>query len=221
MKKIMSYLSSVCFSILLSSSMVNAQSGSEVKLNLMDHPLTTNKNLVSISTAVDSKQSSSEGIHFTLILKNNSGKAAAIKNIADQLSISLYNERGLDISVPNSALEEINRGQADRKWKFRSGSVVPYKMYINGKEEKINLKTQEYFEIPAGGNLKVDLKIQNVKQVETAKDVHDKILKPTKGIASGKYKLKLFLSVFSKDRSKSGGFIANFQSPMIDIDYTR
>jgi len=80
---------------------------------------------------------------------------------------------------------------------------------------------QEYIETPAGGNYKVNLIIKNVKQVESVQDVQDKFRKPTINLSPGKYKLKMWLSIFLNEQNKSGGFVANFESPMIDIDYSK
>lgn len=218
MKTITTYIITLSLSLLLHSSISWAQSGSEIKFNFTDHPLTTDKNLVSVSALINAKQSVGNGIHFTIIVKNNSGKSIFIKNIANQLSIALYNDRGLDISVPDlDKNADINR--ATRKWKFRSESVFPSKLYTNGREEKSNLKMLEYFEIPAGGNLKINLIIKNVKQINTPDDVRDNFSKPTINVAPGKYKLTMWLPIFSNDQTRSGGFVASFQSPMIDVEY--
>jgi hypothetical protein len=65
MKKIIAYISSICFGLFLSTT-VKAQSGSEIKFNFMNHPLTTDKDLVTVSTAINAKQSfSGNGVHFT------------------------------------------------------------------------------------------------------------------------------------------------------------
>ena len=40
------------------------------------------------------------------MVKNNTDKTISTKNIANQLSTSLYNDRGLDISIPNEALND-------------------------------------------------------------------------------------------------------------------
>ncbi|WP_157547227.1 hypothetical protein [Niabella soli] len=196
-----------------------AQSGGEIQFNRMESPLTTNKNIVTVSTAINAKQTvSSNGIHFILIVKNNSGKAIAIKNIADQLSVALYNERGLNIAIPNDALLEIHR--ADRKWKFRSESVYPDALYINGKEEKTDLKMLEYIAIPVNSICKMHLIIKRVKHVETPYNVDNWYLKkPTINLASGKYKLRMWLPIISNEQNKSRGFVASFESPMIDIGY--
>lgn len=218
MKTIITYTIILSLSLFLNSGTSRAQSGNEIKFNFTDHPLTTDKNMVSVSAFVNAKQPSGDGIHFTIIVKNNSGKSIFIKNIANQLSIALYNERGLDISVPDlDKYADVNR--ATRKWKFRTESVFPSKLHTNGKEEKSDLKMLEYFEFPAGGNSKINLIIKNVKQVNTPEDVRDKFSKPTINLAPGKYKLKMWLPIFSNDQNKSGGFVASFQSTMIDVDY--
>lgn len=209
----------VCFVLFFISSTVRAQSGCEIKFDLVEHPLTTDRNLVTVSTAVNAKQSAGDGIHFTLIVKNNSGKTMPIKNMADQLLVALYNESGLDIAIPNHSMAPINRGPGNRRWKFRSETVSPGRAYVNGKAEKNDLKTQEYIEIPAGGICKVNLILKNVKQVGTAKDQSRKSRIPTTNLAPGKYKLKMFLSIVSKEQIKSGGFVASVESPMIDIEY--
>lgn len=221
MKKITAYIAFLCFGIILSSDALWAQSSSEIKFNLMNPSSTTNKNLVTISTAINAKQSvSSNGIHFTLILQNNSGRDIAIKNIADQLTVVLSNERGLDVSVPNNALLEINRGPEDRKWRFRSESVSQDGAFINGKEDKRDFKKLEYIEIPTGGIYKANLIIKNMKQVATPQDVVDKFRKPTVNLAPGKYKLRMYLLINLHDQDKLRGKIAPyFQSPMIDIEY--
>jgi hypothetical protein len=222
MKKLIAYITSICFGIFLISGTVSAQSGSEIKFNVIENPLTTDKNLATVSTVVNAKQSVGSGIHFTLIVHNNSGKDIAIKNIADRLSVALYNEKGLNISIPNYELSgDTHRSYENRKWKFRSESVSPDKVYVNGKEDKNNIKELEYLEIPAGGNCKVNLMIKNVKQVETAEDIQNKSSKPTINLEPGKYKLRMFLSIITKEAIKSGGFVISFQSPKIDIDYNK
>jgi hypothetical protein len=224
MKNKTAYIYLICFGLLLNSSTIIAQTGSEIKFKLLNESSNAHKGLVTVSTAINTKQlASGNGIHFTLIVKNNSCNTISTKNIVNQLSVSLFNELGLDISVPNEALNDvkINRRAEDRKWRFRSESVVLDRVYTNGKEDKRDLKMQEYIEIPAGGDFKINLVLRNVKQVETPQDVQDRILKPTKSLSAGIYKLKLFLSIVSNEQNKSGGFIASFQSPMIDIDYSK
>lgn len=198
------------------------KTGTEIKFKLLNEPFAADKKLITVSGAINTKRSvSGNGIHFTLIVKNNSGNAISIKNIADVLAVSLYNQLGLNIAVPNNALAEINRHPDDRKWRFRSESVVPDKFYINGKEEKSNLKNQAYIEIPAHGNCKVNLILQDVKQVETPQDVQDKFLKPTIKLAPGKYKLNLHLLIALAQQNSIGAYGVVYLSPMIDIDYTR
>ncbi|TKC06957.1 hypothetical protein [Pedobacter frigoris] len=222
MKKISAYIYLVCLGLLLNSSTINAQTGSEIKFKLLNEQLAGDKNLVTVSAVINAAQSvSGNGIHFALIVKNNSGNAISIKNIADVLTVTLYNKLGLDIAITNQSLAPINRRPSDRKWRFRSESVVPDKFYINGKEEKSNLKNQQYIEIPAGGNCKVNLRIKDVKQVETPQDVQNKLLKPTIKLAPGNYKLKLYLSIVPAQQNKLAGRSAIYLSPMIDIDYTK
>lgn len=205
--------------------MVCAQSDTVIKFNINDQPsLKTDKNLVAVSAVIDAKQSASkDGIYFTLIVKNNSGKVIDIDNIADKLLIALYNESGFDVAIPNDALlfVLINKNPADRKWKFRSESVTLGSAYVNGIKEKSDLKTQEYIMIPAFGTYKVNLIIRKVKQVKNFKEVGEKRLKPTINLAIGKYKLKMWLNIFLKDETESGKIIASFISPMIDIDYSK
>lgn len=217
MKKILACISSVVFCLFLCTGTVLAQSGSEIKFNVLDGPLTTDKNLVSVSTFINAKQSAGDGIHFTVIVKNNSSKAIFIKNTASKLLIALYNELGYNISITNiDQRVPVNRADA---WKFRSESVFPSSLHTNGKEENGDIKMKEYFEVPGGGTSKVDLIIKDVKQVENDKDLENKFLKPKVKLIPGKYKLQMLFSVFSKDRSKSAGFIAGFESPFIDIEY--
>ncbi|TKC06956.1 hypothetical protein [Pedobacter frigoris] len=204
----------------ISTLTIIAQTGSKVKFNLLKEPSATDKNLITVNGAINAKQPiSGKGIHFTLIVENNSSNAISIKNIADVLTVALYNKLGFDIAVPNNALAPINRHPDDRKWRFRSESVVPDKFYINGKEEKSNLKNQQYIEIPAGGNCKVNLRIKDVKQVETPQDVQNKLLGPTIKLAPGNYKLKLYLIIASAQQNSLGAYGGVYLSPMIDIDY--
>ncbi len=157
------------------------------------------------------------------MVKNNTDKTISTKNIANQLSTSLYNDRGLDISIPNEALNDakINRRAEDRKWRFRSNSTVIGKVYVNGKEDKGEPKMQEDIEIPARGEWKVNLTIQYVKQVETAQDVQNRLLKPTVKLAPGNYKLILHLLIIPTQKNKQGEYGGIYASPMIDIEYGR
>ncbi|WP_316787671.1 hypothetical protein [Pedobacter frigoris] len=198
------------------------KTGTEIKFKLLNEPFDADKKLITVSGAVNTKRSVlGNGIHFTLIVKNNSGNAISIKNIVNQLSVSLYNEQGLDISVPNEALKEnkINRRPQDRKRKFQSESVVVDQISINGRKETSDFKNQEYIEIPARGNCKVNLILQDVKQVETPQDVQDKFLKPTIKLAPGKYKLNLHLLIALAQQNSLGAYEVVYSSPMIDIDY--
>lgn len=199
-----------------------AQTGREIKFSANDHPLTKNKNLVSVSVVIDPKQPiSGNGIHFMLIVKNNSGKPIFLKNAADVLFVGLYNSSGFDIAISNLALIPINRGPDDRKWKFRSESVTVGSVYINGRVDTEDIKKQEYIEVPAGGDWKVDLTLKNVKKVETPQDAREKFLKPTITLLPGMYKLDMWVSIVSKDHNESGGVMASFKSPMIEIDYSK
>lgn len=222
MKNKTAYIFLIGFGLLLNSSPIIAQTGNEIPFKLTGSPSNTQQNLAAVRTIINAVQPvSGNGIRFTLIVKNNSGKAIVTRNIVNRLSLALYNEQGLDISVPNEALndDKINRRAEDRKWRFRSETVVPERVFVNGKEDNRDLKMQEYSEIPAGGEWKINLIIRNVKQVETPKDVQDRLLKPTIKLAPGKYKLRMWLLIYSDDRNRSGSFIASFVSPMIDIDY--
>ncbi|WP_316793702.1 hypothetical protein [Pedobacter frigoris] len=224
MKNKTAYIYLICFGIVLMSSTNFAQTGSEIKFKLLNGSLATDKNLVTVSAAINARQSvSGNGIHFTLIVKNTSGNAISIQNIVNELTVSLYNEKGLNISVPNDVSSEvkINRSPKDGQKKLQSESVIVDQVSINGRKESSDFKKQEYIQIPADGNCKVNLILKNVKQVETPQDVQNRILKPTKSLSSGKYKLKLYLSIVSSQQNKSvvGGAI--YFSPMIDIDYTR
>lgn len=208
------------FGLLLNISTIFAQTGSEIKFKSLSEPSNSPKDLVSVSTVINTKQPlSGNGIHFTLVVKNNSGLAITTKNIVDRLTIGLYDERGLDISVPNEALKAINRRAEDRQWRFRTESVVPDRVYTNGSIEKSDFKKLEYIQIPAGGEWKINLILKNVKQVETPKDELAKLLKPTKSLSAGNYKLKIFLSIVSKEQNQSGRVNATYESPMIDIQY--
>lgn len=117
---------------------------------------------------------SGNGIHFTLIVKNNSGITISLKNIVNLLNVSLSNEKGLDIAIPNQALSDYkgNRGPAEnRKWRFHSGPVVADQPSINGRKEVGDFKKQKCNQIPAGGSWKINLTIKDVKQVSTSQDV--------------------------------------------------
>ncbi|TKC06954.1 hypothetical protein [Pedobacter frigoris] len=219
-KKILACISSIFFCLLLCGGAVTAQSGSEIKFNVMDDMFATDKNLVSVSAIVNAKQSAEDGIHFSVVVKNNSDKTLFINNTASQLFVSLFNEFGFDITV-KSVYQRSSANERDGSWKFRSESVFPSKLYTNGKEEKIDIKMRQYFEVPGGGTSRVDLIIKDVKKVENTEDSKDQYLKPIVKLNPGKYKLQMFLGIISKDKSKSGGLIAGFHLPSIDIDYTR
>lgn len=225
MKNKTAYIYLLCLGLLLKASTILAQTGSEIKFNLSNESSTPDKNLVAVSTIVDAKQPvSGNGIHFTLIVRNNSGNAISLKNIVSQLSVSLFNEEGLNIAVSNEALNDIkiNKGPTEnRKWRFHSESVVSDLPSVNGRKESGDFKKQEYIQIPAGGNWKVNLTIKNVKQVTTPQDVQNRMLKLTKSLSPGKYKLKLFLPVVAVQQNKSVKNSAIYLSPMIDIDYTK
>ena len=199
----------------------HAQSKSEIPFKTFGSYRNLDKNLVTVSTIVDSNQSASmNGIRFSIIVRNNFGETIAVKNIVDILTVSLYNEQGLDISIENQSTAIIDR--KERKWKFRSETVIPDQGQINGKKEKGDLKQMEYIEIPAGGKYVVNLKLKNVKDVKTPKDVNNRFLKPTIKLAPGKYQLKLWLTILLKPNNKNGILrSANFKSPMIAIDYGR
>lgn len=205
--------------LFLSIGIVNAQSNVEIPFKTFGRSRSLDKNLVTVRAIVNSKQAASmNGMQFSIIVSNISGKTMSIKNIADILTVSLYNEQGLDISVENESMVIIDR--KERKWKFRSESVIPDQAYINGKKEKRDLKEMEYIEIPAGGKYMVNLKLKNVKEVKTPKDVNNRFTKPTLKLASGKYQLKLWLSIRLKP-DESNGILrsVNFESPMIPINY--
>ncbi len=217
MKTITTYIIALSTGLYLSIGTASAQSGSEIRFNTFGKTIDTS--LVMVSATVNPKQSiSMDGIHFSIIVRNNSGNSITIKNISDLLYLALYNERGLDIAIENMSMAPINR--KDRSWKFRSEAVSPDKAYINGKDEKSDLKQLEYVEIPARGKYLINLMLKNVKDVKNSKDVQDRYLKPTVKLASGKYRLKMWLSIFLKERNSSGSSrIAGFESPMIDIEY--
>ncbi|MEJ2880144.1 hypothetical protein [Pedobacter sp. GR22-6] len=82
---------------------VSAQSVSKIKFDVGNHPLTTDKNLVSVSTSIATKQAYVDGIHFKLIVENNSGKSIGSLNVANRLAVGLFNERGYDIAIRNNA----------------------------------------------------------------------------------------------------------------------
>jgi hypothetical protein len=220
MKIKIAYICFVCIGLTLISSVNFAQTGSEIKFKLLGEPSTTYKDSVTVSAAINAKQlASGSGIHFTLIVKNNSGNAISLTNMANLLSVSLYNEHGLDISVPNAALNEFKINRAgDRKWKYRSESVVLDEVSVNGIKESGDIKMQEHIQIPAGGIWKINLILKDVKPVEKFEDVQNRILKPTKSLSPGKYKLHLFL-LTSAQQYKPGERSAVYESPMIDVIY--
>lgn len=76
-----------------------------------------------------------------MVVKNNANIAISIKNIIDRLTINLFNDRGFDLSIPNISPEKINRRAEDRKWRFRSETVVPDdRVPINGRIENSDIK---------------------------------------------------------------------------------
>lgn len=77
----------------------------------------------------------------------------------------------------------------------------------------------EYIDIPAGGEWKINLTIKNVKQVETKEDVQNRMLKPSKSLSPGKYKLRLFLVIVASEQNKSAWKGEAYYTPPIDIEY--
>ena len=211
----------MCFAFLLSSNSINAQTGTEIKFKTYNNSSGTSKDLVTVSTVINAKQPlAGNGIHFTLVVKNNANMAISLKNMIDRLTVSLYNDRGLNISIPNISPEKINRRAGDRKWRFRSETVVPDdRVSINGRMEKSGIKKMEFIDIPAGGEWKINLVVKNVKQVETKEDVHNRILKPSKSLSPGKYKLMLFLVIVASEQNKSAWKGTSYYTPFIDIEY--
>lgn len=211
----------MCFVLLLSGNSIHAQTGTEIKFKTLGNSSGTSKDLVIVSTIINAKQPlAGNGIHFTLVVKNNANIATSLKNIIDRLTVSVYNERGLNISIPNMGrkLNE-NRRAEDQKWKFRSETVVVDRVSLNGKIEKDDLKKMEYIDFPVGGEWKVNLILKNVKQVNTSEDVQNRIFMPTKSLAPGKYKLKLSLVIAPKEQSELVGKNAVYVTPFIDIEY--
>jgi len=215
-------ISLICFGLFLNTALT-AQSVSEIKFDFSDHHLNTAKNLISVSTFIATKQATVNGIHFTLVVKNNSDKFISVKNVAEQLQVILTNERGLNISVPNnSSIElQINRRVKNVKWKFSSESIVPDQAFINGRKDNVDIKAQEYTQIPAGGDWKINLTLKNVKQVNTPEDVINRGLKPTKILSPGKYILQLILPIISAEQNISEGFSGQYISPFINIEYMK
>jgi hypothetical protein len=211
----------MCFAFLLSSNSIIAQTGTEIKFKTSNNTSGTSKDLVTVSTVINPKQPlAGNGIHFTLVVKNNANMAISLKNMVDRLTVSLYNDRGLNISIPNINPDIINRRAEDRKWRFRSETVVPDdRVSINGRIENSDIKKMEFIDIPAGGEWKINLIIKNVKQVETPEDVQNRILKPSKSLSPGKYKLKLFLSIAVFEQNKSAWKGTSYYTPFIDIEY--
>ena len=211
----------MCFAFLLNSNSIIAQTGTEIKFKTYNNSSGTSKDLVTVSTVINAKQPlAGNGIHFTLVVKNNANMAISLKNIIDRLTVSLYNDRGLNISIPNISPEKINRRAEDRKWRFRSETVVPDdQVSINGRIENSDVKKMEFIDIPAGGEWKIDLIIKNVKQVETKEDVQNSFLKPNKSLSPGKYKLMLFLVIVASEQNKSAWKGASYYTPFIDIEY--
>lgn len=181
------------------------------------------KNLVEVSVLINPKQSGGDGIYFTVTVKNNAYNSMSVKNIVNLLSANLYDERGFNIAVPNVALKEfkLNRAQKDTTFVYRSESVVVDQVFINGREESGDVKTQEYVQVPAGAIWKINLILKNVKQVETPEDVQNRSLKSTKSLSPGKYKLKLSSLILPKIKNQSEGFSAAYHTPFIDIEYTK
>jgi len=211
----------MCFAFLLNSNSINAQTGAEIKFKTINNSSSTSKDLVTVSTVINAKQPlAGNGIHFTLVVKNNANMAISVKNIVDRLTVSLFNNRGFDIAVPNINPDIINRRAEDRKWRFRSETVVPDdRVSINGRIEKSDIKTMEFIDIPTGGEWKINLILKNVKQVETKEDVQNSFLKPSKNLSPGKYKLRLFLVIAVSEQNKSSWKGVAFNTPFIDIEY--
>lgn len=221
MKNKINYFCVMCFMFLLNSNSINAQTGTEIKFKTSNNSSGTSKDLVTASTVINTKQPlAGNGIHFTLVVKNNANIAISLKNIVDRLTVGLYNDRGFDISIPNISPEKINRRAEDRKWRFRSETVVPDdRVSINGRMEKSDIKKMEYIDIPAGGEWKINLVLKNVKQVETSEDQQNSFRKPTKNLSPGKYKLLLALLIAPSEKSESAGKNAGYYTPFIDIEY--
>ncbi|WP_443937952.1 hypothetical protein [Pedobacter sp. MW01-1-1] len=221
MKKINLYTSLIFLFTFLCVSLLKAQSPNEIKFNISANTKNNNKNKISISALVDSKQSGEKGINFELILRNYSSSAILIKNIAEELTVALYNENGLDLAIPNEAGFQINRRRSEVNWKLRSQSVIPGSVYINGEKQRYNIKAQEYINIPAYGTLKINLTIKSIKLVKSKDEMLQKSLKPSIDLLTGKYKLKMWLLASSKDQTETTGYIVGFESPIIDIEYTK
>lgn len=211
----------MCFAFLLNSNSIIAQTGTEIKFKTYNNSSSTSKDLVTVSTVINAKQPlAGNGIHFTLVVKNNANMAISLKNMIDRLTVSLYNDRGLNISIPNINPDIINRRAEDRKWRFRSETVVPDdRVSINGRIENSDIKKMEFIDIPAGGEWKINLILKNVKQVETPEDVQNRILKPSKSLSPGKYKLILFLPIAVSEQNKSAWKGEAYATPFIDIEY--
>ncbi len=192
-----------------------AQSGNEIKLDMKKTRVTSNGDHVAVDAIVNARQSGN-GIRFTVIVKNNSGKAIVLNNIADILSVSLYNESGVDIALHNYG-RKIHTDNSN--WKFRSKNVVPESVSVNGRQDSRALRDLEFIEIPAGGDAKVNLTINQVKQIETSGPASDS--KPSINLKPGKYKLELSVAIISKDVSNPEKILAVFNSPKIDIDFGR
>jgi len=92
----------VCVGLFFNGAVL-AHSVSEIKFDVGNHPLTTDKNLVTVSSSIATKQANVDGVHFTISVKNNSGKSIDILNVANRLSVGLFNERGYDIAIRNNA----------------------------------------------------------------------------------------------------------------------
>lgn len=214
MKKRIAYIISICFGLFLTGGVVVAQSGSEIKLDLNKTPVTSNGDQVAVNAIINTRQSGN-GIRFTVSVKNNSGRAIALKNIADELYVSLYNDSGVNIALVNRG-RKINVGH---DWKFRSKTVVPETFSVNGRQDSRALRDQEFIEIPAGGETKVNVSINQVTQVDSSGRTIDS--NPPVNLKPGKYKLKLSLVIFSKDVSNPEKIRAVFKSPKIDIDFGR
>jgi hypothetical protein len=212
MKKLIINITSICFGLLLTGG-VMAQSGSEIKLDLRKNPYTSNGEQVTVYAIINPRQSGN-GIHFTVIVKNNSGKAIALKNIADILYVYLYNEAGNNIALINHD-RKIHTDKSN--WKFRSKTVVPESASINGRADTRALRDQEFIEIPAGGETRVNLTINQVQQDDISGHANES--KPSINLKPGKYKMKLSVTIVSKEMSNPGKILAAFDSQKIDIDY--
>jgi hypothetical protein len=206
---------------LISIGITHAQIKSEIPFKTFGTARNLDKSLIGVSVTIDTNQTASaKGIQFSLILRNNLGKAIAVKNIVDLLDVSVYNEEGLDVAVENEST--LIKEYKARKWKFRSETVNPERSYINKKMEKGDIKQAEYIELPAGGSYTVNIKLNNIKDVKTPEDVNNRLIRPTIKITPGKYRLKMLLTIFLKPEYNNGMLgSANFASPMIPVNYKK